>query len=113
MAPVRAPQAADFGPRTALKIVDAIRDDIRAGKVKTKDDVRSVFLSSRYSANPGRAVQQANKSQHERYASRTQPSSYASFWIFLSAVCAMQDAAEGEHCGRAASQWAQQRAAAR
>ena len=34
-------QSADFGPRTALKIVDAIRDDIRTGKVKTKDDVRS------------------------------------------------------------------------
>ena len=37
-------QSADFGPRTALKIVDAIRDDIRSGKVKTKDDVRSVDI---------------------------------------------------------------------
>ena len=33
-------QTADFGPRTALKIVDAIRDDIRAGRVKTRADVR-------------------------------------------------------------------------
>ena len=34
------PQTADFGPRTALKIVDAIREDIRAGAVKTRADVR-------------------------------------------------------------------------
>ena len=63
MAPVHAPQAADFGPRTALKIVDAIRDDIRAGKVKTKGDVRSVLLISRYATSPSRAAQQAKKSQ--------------------------------------------------
>lgn len=33
-------QTADFGPRTALKVVDSIRDDIRSGKVKTRNDVR-------------------------------------------------------------------------
>lgn len=38
-------QTADFGPKTALKIVDAIREDIRAGKVKTKNEVRSVLTA--------------------------------------------------------------------
>ena len=33
-------QTADFGPNTALKVVDAIRDDIRSGRVKTRNDVR-------------------------------------------------------------------------
>lgn len=32
--------AADFGPKTALKIVDGIREDIKAGKLKSSDDVR-------------------------------------------------------------------------
>lgn len=36
-------QTADFGPNTALRIVDAIRADIRAGKVKTRTDVRQAF----------------------------------------------------------------------
>ncbi|CAL8466922.1 g6458 [Coccomyxa elongata] len=37
---------ADFGPKTALKIVDAIRDDIRSGRVKTRNDVRSRLKQS-------------------------------------------------------------------
>ncbi|KAF5836728.1 chloroplast SRP receptor [Dunaliella salina] len=32
--------AADFGPKTALKVVDRIRDGIKAGRVKTADDTR-------------------------------------------------------------------------
>ncbi len=32
--------AADFGPKTALKVVDLIRDGIKAGRVKTADDTR-------------------------------------------------------------------------
>jgi len=31
---------ADFGPKTALKIVDQVRAAIKAGKVKTADDLR-------------------------------------------------------------------------
>ncbi|BDA40777.1 Signal recognition particle receptor FtsY [Coccomyxa sp. Obi] len=37
---------ADFGPKTALKVVDAIRDDIRSGRVKTRNDVRSRLKQS-------------------------------------------------------------------
>ena len=33
-------QAADFGPRTALKVVDKIRAGLRNGKVKSQDDIR-------------------------------------------------------------------------
>jgi len=31
---------ADFGPRTAIKLVDALRDDARAGKVKNAADIK-------------------------------------------------------------------------
>ncbi|KAK9916798.1 hypothetical protein WJX75_007155 [Coccomyxa subellipsoidea] len=37
---------ADFGPKTALKVVDAIRDDIRSGRVKTRNDVRARLKQS-------------------------------------------------------------------
>jgi signal recognition particle GTPase len=33
-------QTADFGPRTALKVVDSIRERVRAGKIKTGEDIR-------------------------------------------------------------------------
>lgn len=33
-------QASDFGPKTSLKIVDSIREEVKAGKVKTKEDIR-------------------------------------------------------------------------
>ena len=39
--PGRAWQTADFGPKTALKIVDKVRDAIKSGKVKTSDDLRA------------------------------------------------------------------------
>ena len=39
-------QAADFGPKTALKIVDRIRDGIKAGRVKTADDTRKALKVS-------------------------------------------------------------------
>ncbi|KAG2485732.1 hypothetical protein HYH03_015541 [Edaphochlamys debaryana] len=32
--------SADFGPKTALKIVDRIRDGVKTGKVKSGDDIR-------------------------------------------------------------------------
>jgi hypothetical protein len=35
------PQAADFGPRTALKVVDGVRDQIMGGKLKTGDAIRA------------------------------------------------------------------------
>lgn len=38
---VHAWQTADFGPKTALKIVDKVRDAIKSGKVKTSDDLRT------------------------------------------------------------------------
>lgn len=34
-------QAADFGPRTALKVVDGVRDQIMGGKLKTGDAIRT------------------------------------------------------------------------
>lgn len=34
-------QAADFGPRTALKVVDGVRDQIMGGKLKTGDAIRA------------------------------------------------------------------------
>lgn len=34
-------QAADFGPRTALKVVDGVRDEIMGGKLKTGDAIRA------------------------------------------------------------------------
>ncbi len=39
----RRPQAADFGPKTALKIVDRIRDGIKRGRVKSADDTRKAL----------------------------------------------------------------------
>ena len=36
-------QSADFGPKTALKIVDRVRDAIKAGKVKSGDDIRTAL----------------------------------------------------------------------
>lgn len=39
-------QTADFGPKTALKIVDRVRDTIKAGKVKTASDLRTQLKSS-------------------------------------------------------------------
>jgi hypothetical protein len=35
------PKAADFGPRTALKVVDGVRDQIMGGKLKTGDAIRT------------------------------------------------------------------------
>lgn len=35
--------AADFGPKTALKISDRLRDEIKAGKVKTGEDIRAAL----------------------------------------------------------------------
>eukprot|EP00877_Chromochloris_zofingiensis_P008011 jgi/Chrzof1/3463/Cz12g26150.t1_FTSY[v5.2] len=35
--------AADFGPKTALKIVDGLRDQLKAGKLKTGGDIRSAI----------------------------------------------------------------------
>lgn len=39
-------QAADFGPRTALKVVDTIREGIRRGTVKTPDEMRTALRAS-------------------------------------------------------------------
>ena len=39
-------QAADFGPRTALKVVDTIRDGLRRGSIKTQDDIRSALRAA-------------------------------------------------------------------
>ncbi|KAG2425447.1 hypothetical protein HXX76_013657 [Chlamydomonas incerta] len=33
--------SADFGPRTALKIVDRIRDGVKSGRVKSAEDIRA------------------------------------------------------------------------
>ncbi|KAK9800915.1 hypothetical protein WJX73_010599 [Symbiochloris irregularis] len=38
--------AADFGPRTALKIVDTIRDGLRQGRVKSQDDIRAALRTA-------------------------------------------------------------------
>ncbi|GLI62591.1 hypothetical protein VaNZ11_005267 [Volvox africanus] len=35
--------SADFGPRTALKIVDRIRDGVKSGKVKSAEDTRTAL----------------------------------------------------------------------
>eukprot|EP00195_Chlamydomonas_chlamydogama_P017732 CAMPEP_0202891100 /NCGR_PEP_ID=MMETSP1392-20130828/1267_1 /ASSEMBLY_ACC=CAM_ASM_000868 /TAXON_ID=225041 /ORGANISM="Chlamydomonas chlamydogama, Strain SAG 11-48b" /LENGTH=365 /DNA_ID=CAMNT_0049574775 /DNA_START=27 /DNA_END=1124 /DNA_ORIENTATION=- len=37
---------ADFGPKTALKIVDRVREAIKAGRVKTGEDIRAQLKSS-------------------------------------------------------------------
>lgn len=38
--------SADFGPRTALKIVDRIRDGVKSGKVKSAEDIRGALKSA-------------------------------------------------------------------
>ncbi|EFJ51325.1 hypothetical protein VOLCADRAFT_79814 [Volvox carteri f. nagariensis] len=38
--------SADFGPRTALKIVDRIRDGVKSGTVKSADDTRAALKSA-------------------------------------------------------------------
>lgn len=35
--------AADFGPKTALKVVDDLRDQVKAGKLKTGEDIRTAL----------------------------------------------------------------------
>ena len=39
-------QTADFGPRTALKIVDSIRDKVKAGKIERGDQIRTALKAS-------------------------------------------------------------------
>ena len=39
-------QTADFGPRTALKIVDSIRNKVKAGKIEKGDQIRSALKAS-------------------------------------------------------------------
>jgi hypothetical protein len=39
----RAPQTADFGPKTALKIVDGLREQLKAGALKSADDIRAAI----------------------------------------------------------------------
>jgi ABC-type uncharacterized transport system ATPase subunit len=36
-------QTADFGPKTALTIVDGLREELKAGSIKTADDMRSAL----------------------------------------------------------------------
>lgn len=36
-------QSADFGPKTALRLVDTIRDGVKSGKVKTGADIRTAL----------------------------------------------------------------------
>lgn len=36
-------QTADFGPKTALKIVDGLREGLKAGDIKTSDDIRTAI----------------------------------------------------------------------
>ncbi|KXZ50743.1 hypothetical protein GPECTOR_15g428 [Gonium pectorale] len=38
--------SADFGPRTALKIVDRIREGVKTGKVKSGEDIRGALKTS-------------------------------------------------------------------
>lgn len=52
-------QTADFGPKTALRVVDAIREDIRAGRVKTRADVRRAGPPLTCSSTGRVSVQQA------------------------------------------------------
>jgi fused signal recognition particle receptor len=37
------PQTADFGPKTALAIVDGLREELKAGSIKTADDMRAAL----------------------------------------------------------------------
>lgn len=39
-------QASDFGPKTSLKIVDNIREEVRTGRVKTPAEIRSKLKDS-------------------------------------------------------------------
>lgn len=39
----RCPQSADFGPKTALRLVDTIRDGVKSGRVKTAGDIRTAL----------------------------------------------------------------------
>ena len=39
-------QTADFGPRTALKIVDSIREKVKAGKIEKGDQIRTALKAS-------------------------------------------------------------------
>lgn len=39
-------QTADFGPKTALKVVDAIRVKLKQGKLKTGDQIRAELKQS-------------------------------------------------------------------
>ena len=39
-------QASDFGPKTSLRIVDQIRDEVKSGKLKTPAEIRSKLKSS-------------------------------------------------------------------
>jgi fused signal recognition particle receptor len=36
-------QTADFGPKTALTIVDGLREELKAGSIKTADDMRAAL----------------------------------------------------------------------
>jgi fused signal recognition particle receptor len=36
-------QTADFGPKTALAIVDGLREELKAGSIKTADDMRAAL----------------------------------------------------------------------
>jgi hypothetical protein len=37
------PQTADFGPKTALTIVDGLREGLKAGHIKTSEDMRAAI----------------------------------------------------------------------
>ena len=39
-------QMSDFGPRTSLKIVDEIREEVRAGRLKTGEEIRAALKAS-------------------------------------------------------------------
>lgn len=39
-------QTADFGPKTALKVVDVIRSKLKQGKLKTGDQIRTELKQS-------------------------------------------------------------------
>ena len=43
---VAGPQMADFGPKTALKVVDDIRTEIRAGRLKSSSHVKAALKRS-------------------------------------------------------------------
>lgn len=39
-------QASDFGPRTALRIVDGVREEVKGARVKTAEDMRGAVKAS-------------------------------------------------------------------